>query len=412
MNSRSAAHNRIRFFFFYAALRLRLFLREILQLHQRFLIAFLYFFGLILSGNEQLALRQSLAHLVSPQPWVKADLVYLTCMLLYAWVVAAVVRFSARGGRVHYLAETFPLPFFWERIVRVMTLTLVNLTILFLWSLQKGTAWPWALLLGSAYYVFMLGLQLSLLEKNWRIFPLWILGAFLLMFSKGTLMLWPMLALTGILAFWSLRREESPAHDHPNLPIGSWETRCRAVITQHGPASLMMQITYTLAMPALILYCLLLTSALLTLLGMVLKQKVPDSQKIYVYTCITGFISILLSSFFRNFQDQRREKLNWIQSLPRDERWWLRQDTLFVALLYGLLTIPFSLALVLLHHLPGPVPCLILPVHALGFMVLRIMQRSRQREYGLLFLMGLSAWFILLAYLCDHGLRWATRVML
>ncbi len=174
----------------------------------------------------------------------------------------------------------------------------------------------------------------------------------------------------------------------------------------------MMQISYTLTRPALLLYCLVLTSALLILLWMVLIQNVPDSQKIHVYTCITGFISILLSSFFRNFQAQRNEKLIWLQSLPRDERWWLRQDTLFVALLYGLLTIPFSLALVLHHNLPGPVPCLILPVHALGFKGLRIMQRSHHREYGLLHLIGLSAWFILLAYLCDHGLRWATRAML
>lgn len=407
MKSRPAADDPIRLFMNYASLRLRLFLREILQLHQRFLVAFLYFFGLILSGNEQFALRQGLAHLLNPEPWVTADVIYLGCILIYAWVVAAVVRWSARGGRAHYLAESLPLPFAWERLIRSMNLTVVNITILFLWSMQKGGSWSWALLLGAAYYIWILGLQLSLLERNWRIFPFWILGALLLTLSKGTLMVWPMLVLTAVLALWSIRRQESKTHDHPELPLGSWTSRCRAAITRRCPARMMMQISYTLAKPALLIYCVLIALALQTILWMVLKQSVPVSQKIYVYTCITGFLGILLSSFFRNFFLQRLERQTWLDSLPRDDGWWLRQDTWFVSLLYGLLTLPISLALMMQQHIPAPLPFLILPVHVLGFWILRSMQRSRHIENGVLFVIGMSVWFIALGYLCDQLLQWA-----
>ena len=92
--------DRLRLFTVYSGLRLRLFLRDILQLHQRFLVAFLYMFGLILSGNEQLALRQGLAHFFSPKPRTVVDFIFLACFLLYGWMVAAVVRVSARGRPV------------------------------------------------------------------------------------------------------------------------------------------------------------------------------------------------------------------------------------------------------------------------------------------------------------------------
>lgn len=412
MKSPSAADDRIRLFLSYAGLRLRLFLHEILQLHQRFLVAFLYFFGLILSGNEQIALRESVAHLLSPEPWTLADLIYLASFLLYGWVVAAVVRRSARGGRVHYFAESLPLPFAWERAVRAMALTVVNLTIIILcgmgWHqlMKNGGAWPMALLLWATYYIWILGLQLSLLEQNWRLFPFWILGAFLLALGKGTPMLWPGMGLTAAFAVWSFHRQESKAHDHPELPLGTWETRLRSAITRRFPDQLMMQISYSLAKPALLIYCILLAGILNIILWMVLKQSIPVSQKIYVYTCITGVLSLLLSSFFRNFHLQRNEWQTWLNSLPRPDSWWLTQDTWFVSLLYLLLTGPFSLALIMGQLVPALVPVFVLPVQVLGFFILRSMQRSLHIENSFIIILGMSIWFILLGYLCDHGLQW------
>jgi hypothetical protein len=395
----------------YATLRLRLFLRDIMQLHQRFLVAFLYCFGLILSGNEQFALRQGLAHFLSPLPWTRADLVFLGCFLLYSWVVAAVVRWSARGGRVHYFAEAQPLPFAWERLIRALALTIVNLTLFILcgmgWHqlIQDEGAWPLALLWSAAYYAWILGLQLALLEQNWRLFPFWILGALGLLLSKGTSFSWPALAASGAIAYWNIQRPESRVHDHPELPIGSWETRLRSAFTRRIPARFMMQTAYALAKPALLIYCLLLGAGMNVLLFMVLREAIPTSQKIYVYTCITGFLSIFLSSFFRSFQLQRQELATWLMSLPQSDSWWLRQDTVFVTSFYLVLTLPFSLVLVGLQHLPWPVPLVILPMHGLGFLLLRLMQRSRHMENGALFILGMGAWFIMLAYLCDHLLQ-------
>ncbi|HET9238105.1 MAG TPA: hypothetical protein VFO10_12675 [Oligoflexus sp.] len=400
-----------RLFLSYAALRLRLFLRDILQLHQRFLVAFLYCFGLILSGQEQSALRQGLAHFLSPEPWTPADLIFLGCFLLYSWVVAAVVRGSARGGRVHYFAEAQPLPFAWERLIRALALSVLNLTLLILYGMgfhqliQNQGAWPMALVWGAAYYVWILGLQLALLEQSWRLFPFWILGAFGLLLSKGSSFAWFSLAASGAIAYWNIQRPESRVHDHPELPIGSWETELRSAFTRRIPARFMMQTTYALVKPALLIYCLLLGAGMNAILMMVLKEDIPATQKIYVYTSITGILSIFLSSFFRSFQLQRQEVPAWLMSLPQPDSWWLRQDTFFVTTFYVLLTLPFSLILVSLQHLSWPVPWLILPMHALGFFLLRSMQRSRHIENSILVILGMCVWFLLLAYLCDHLLQ-------
>jgi len=167
----------------------------------------------------------------------------------------------------------------------------------------------------------------------------------------------------------------------------------------------MMQTAYALAKPALLIYCLVLGAVMNTLLVLVLRENIPLSQKIYVYTCITGFLSIFLSSFFRNFQLQRQEVPAWLNSLPQPDAWWVRQDTVFVLTFYFLLTLPFSLILVSLHHLPWPVPLLVLPLHGLGFRLLRFMQRSHHIENSILFVLGMSVWFLGLAYLCDHLLQ-------
>lgn len=406
---------RLRLFTAYAALRLRLFLRDILQLHQRFLVAFLYVFGLILSGNEQFALRQGLAHFLSPEPPHFADFVFLGCFLLYGWVVAAVVRVSARGGRMQYFAEAQPLPFAWERLIRALVLSLVNLTLFILFGMgwhqliQNQGVWPMALLWGAAYYLWILGLQLTLLEQNWRLFPFWILGACLLLISKGSSLSWLFLGTTAFIAIWNIQRPESPVHDHPELPLGSWETRLRSAFTRRIPSQLMMQTAYALGKPALLIYCLLLGAVMNMILFLVLREDIPHSQKIYVYTCVTGFLSIFLSSFFRNFQLQRQEVPAWLSSLPQPDAFWVRQDTVFVLMLYSLLTLPFSLVLVSLQHLPWPVPFLILPLHGLGFRLLRFMQRSRHIENGILFVLGMSVWFLGLAYLCDHLLKGMSR---
>jgi hypothetical protein len=411
LTSRPAADARLQLFVSYAARRLRLFLHEILQLDQRFLVAFLYLFGLFLSGNDQLAVRQNLAHLLSPKASTPADFISMACFLLYGWIVAAVVRWSARGGRVHYLAESLPLPFAWERMIRALSLNVVNL-ILFILSgmglhqlIQEGGSWPTALLLWAAYYIWIIGLQLSLLEQNWRLFPFWIVGAFLLVLSKGTPMVWPCITLTAVLAIWSLPRRESKVHDHPELPLGTLETRWRSAITRRFPARMMMQIAYTLARPALLIYCSLIAIGLNFVLAMVLKQDIPLSQKIHVYTVITGVISIVTSSFFRNFHLQRREVETWIQSLPQAGSWWQRQDHVFINLLYLLFTVPISFMAILQQQIPAPLPWLVLPIHSLGFFILGIMQRSRHPESHIPFVLGLSAWFILLAYLCDHALQ-------
>jgi hypothetical protein len=396
---------RLRLFTSYAALRLRLFLRDILQLHQRFLIAFLYCFGLILSGNEQLALRHGLAHFLSPAPWNAADLVFLGCFLLYGWIVAAIVRWSARGGRVHAFAAAQPLPFAWERLIRALVLSVVNLTLGILYAMGWHRDWPMALLWGAAYYVWILGLQLAVLEQNWRLLPFYILGAFGLLLSKGSPFAWLLLAASGALALWTIRRPESRAHDHPELPIGSWEISLRSAFTRRIPARFMMQTAYALAKPALLIYSILLAVLMNAIMMMVLKEAIPFSQKIYVYTCITGFLSIFLSSFFRSFQLQRQEVPTWLMSLPQPDSWWLKQDTIFVTGFYALLTLPFSLILVGLQHLPWPVPFIILPLHGLGFFLLRFMQRSRHIENGILFILGMSLWFLFLAYLCDHLLQ-------
>jgi hypothetical protein len=412
LKSHAAANERFRLFSRYAGLRLRLFLREILQLHQRFLIAFLYVFGLILSGNEQIALRQNLAHLLSPLRWTISDLVCLACLMLYGWIVAGVARWSARGGRVQYLAESLPLPFVWERLIRALVLTVVNLTILIVLGLglqqliQEGGSWIIALLLSASYYLWILMMQLGLLEQNWRLFPFHWLGAGLLVLAKGTLMLWLLMGLSTGFALWIFCRQESRAHDHPELPLGTWQARWRSAITRRFPPQMMMQISYSLAKPALLLYCLFLAIGLQVLLAMVLKQEIPLSQKIHVYTSATGFFSLLLSSFFRNFYLQRREWQTWLESLPRSDSWWLQQDTWFVSLLYGLMIVPGSLFLVMSQYLPWLVPFLIVPLHMFGFIVLRFMQRSRHLENGIFMIIGLSVWFILLGYFCDHSLQW------
>ncbi|WP_141734400.1 hypothetical protein [Oligoflexus tunisiensis] len=403
--------SRLRLFMAYATLRVRLFLREILELHQRFLVGFLYLFGLVLSGNEQLALKQSLAHLLSMSPWTMADLVYLIGLFLYGWVVAAVVRRSARGGRVHHFAESLPLPFLWERLIRFLTLNIVNLTLLILFILgwhqqirDKASLAP-GLLLGAAYYIWIVGLQLSLLEQNWRLFPAWFGGACLLVLSKGTTFVWPMLGVSVLFALWAFRREETPPHDHPDLPLGSWETRWRSALTRRIPAQLMMQVTYSLARPALLIYSGLVALGLDTILYMVLIQDIPDSQKIHVYTVITGFLSLLFSSFFRSFYLQREEWQTWLTSLPRPESWWLRQDTGFVITLYLVMTVPLALTLVLQKNLSAWVPFIILPVHVLSLLALRHLQRSRHLDQGILIILGSCVWFILLGYLCDHAVQ-------
>jgi hypothetical protein len=168
---------------------------------------------------------------------------------------------------------------------------------------------------------------------------------------------------------------------------------------------MMMQIAYTLAKPALIIYCTLIAIALNTILALVLQQDIPTSQAIHVYTFITGVMSIVVSSFFRNFHLQRCEVETWLNSLPQPAGWWWKQDTLFVTLLYLLFTGPISVLAILQQHVPAPLPWLVLPVHSLGFFVLRIMQRSRQPESNIPIVVSLTAWFILLAYLCDHALQ-------
>jgi hypothetical protein len=412
LKNHAAADARFRLFGKYASLRLGLFLREILQLHQRFLIAFLYFFGLILSGNEQIALRQTVAHLINPVDWTIRDGVMLACLLLYGWIAAGVTRWSARGGRVHYFAESMPLPFVWERLIRALVLTVINLTILIMLGLglpeliQEGDSWPMAMLLSTAYYLWILSMQLALLEHNWRLFPWCWLGAGVLAWGKGTLMIWPLLGLTAAFSLWNFCRKESRVHDHPELPLGSWQAHGRSWITRRLPQRMMMQASYSLAKPALLIYCMLVACMLHALLYLVLKQEIPLSQKIHVYTSATGFFSLLLSSFFRNFYLQRREWQIWLQSLPRSDAWWQRQDTWFVGLLYLLLIVPGTLFLLVRQHMPWPVPLLILPLHGLGFIALRAMQRTRHLEYGIFMIIGLSLWFILLGYLCDHSLQW------
>ncbi|HYX32968.1 MAG TPA: hypothetical protein VE954_07620 [Oligoflexus sp.] len=395
----------------YAVLRLRLFLKEILQLHQRFLIAFLYVFGLLLSANDQVAVQQSMAHLLTMSPWTIADLVTLSCLLLYGWVAAAVVRFSARGGRVHYFAESLPLPFAWERTIRALVLSLINLTLVIVLGLGFQTLvrnhqpWHEGLLLFAAYYLWILSLQLCLLERSWRLFPLGFLGAFALMFGKGTGAAYPLLFATAGLGLWVLLRQESRPHDHPELPLGTWQTQCRSSLTRRFPPQILMQITYVLAKPALVIYSALLSGLLIFILAMVLKQAVPLSQKIYVYTCITGFISLILSSFFRTFAIERATWQTWLHSLPRPEVWWRAHDTWFVLSFYGILTVPMSLGLTLAGFIPALVPLLVLPIHMLGFGFLRVAQRSRHLENGIVLILGMSLWFILIGYLCDHALQ-------
>jgi hypothetical protein len=403
--------SRLHLFVVYATLRARLFLREILQLHQRFLIGFLYLFGLILSGNEQVALKQSLAHLLTMHPWTLRDLLFLGGMLLYAWIVVAVVRGSARGGRVHYFAESLPLPFVWERSVRLLVLTFVNLTLFILFGLgchqliKSDASLIQGLALGGGYYLAILGLQLSFLEQNWRLFPVWIVFAFLLVLSKGTVFVWPLLLFTFLFAAWIFRKEETPPHDHPELPLGTWETYWRAALMRRLPPQVLMQAAYTLVRPALLIYVSLIAIVLNGVLFMALKQTIPDTQKIHVYTCITGFLSLLFSGFFRSFYLQRAEWQTWLNSLPRPESWWLRQDTLFVIALYLLLTVPTSFFLVLQQHLLVGVPLMILPAHILGLLGLRYMQRSRHLDNGILIIIASCIWFILLGYLCDHALQ-------
>jgi hypothetical protein len=226
-----------------------------------------------------------------------------------------------------------------------------------------------------------------------------------LLITKGSPLVWLSLAASGAIAFWAIQRPESRVHDHPELPIGSWETKMRSAFTRRIPARFMMQTAYALAKPALLIYCLLLSLVMNSVIILVLKEDIPLSQKIYVYTCATGFLSIFLSSFFRSFQLQRQQVPAWLMSLPQPDSWWLRQDTIFVTGIYLLLTLPFSLILVGLQHLKWPVLFLILPLHSLGFFLLRFMQRSRHIENGILFILGMSVWFLLLAYLCDHLLQ-------
>lgn len=397
-------------FFTYLAARLRLFVSEILQLHQRFLVVFIYIFGLLLSGNEQAAIKDRLAHLGMQTPWSESDLWLTLLLVLFCLITAAVIRHSARGGRVHFLVESLPLPMSWERGIRIAELSLLNLSVFFMFMMglgaisKQGGSLVVGVLHFAGLYALLLGLQLALLERRWRMIPLWMLSSFVLVWGRGTAA-GPWFLLLVFIGFgFSLRQAEARIHENPGLAIGDLRARLRSWITRRIPPQLLMPFIYSITRPAMLIYCLFFAGVLYTLMILVLKNPIPMTQRIHVYTCISGFLVLLFSSFFRLFHQTRNEWLTWLESLPRLPSYWNKQDYILVLALFLLPTLPITALVVIRGDLPLAVALFILAAHLLNLEVLARIHRS-QLAQGIILGIGYLLWLLFLGYLCDHSLR-------
>ncbi len=389
----------------YVTARCRSFVTEIFQLHQRFLLSFIFFFGLILSGNEQIALRKSMVRLLAPLAIDRLDSLLLLIISGFSVSTSFLFRKILIGGRVAYFVRSLPIPITQERLIRGLLLGFLNLAILVLLTLgweqsfrdmgSHSWSYPlWTLGRAIGFYALLLSIQLAVIEG----FRRYILGFFLLMIlwmlSKGQLFeLVPLVLWVGTLSIFLRTAERRPIHGREYV---------RHSFSLQVPAALRFHAALFRYKPMVVVYPLGVSMVLELLLTKIASQTMPSSQRIYVFTIITGIVSLIQGDFYRSFHQRRLLVRPWLQSLPQPESWWLRQDTAVVLGIYGALILP--LAVFLFYGTCLPLTCLvIIPlVHGIMLTLARRIYRLHKPEWGILLILLAFCWFILLGFLFQY----------
>lgn len=399
-----------RFFLSYAKLRARQYILDSLNLYRRFLIVFFIAYSIAL-GNDTPAVNAAIGGLFKNRVWDRFDILVLVLFQIYALVAVAVTRKSLSGGRIQYLAQSLPLPMSWERAVRGINLSLMNSVVLFFTAFGLSTLlhdppmFLLAVLLSVNFYLSLLNMQIQWTERRWISVSIGFIAGFLLLLSRGTGYLLPAVLLNLGLCYWSLiRRAQKPRPS--NALVHAKHFQLRAQFLRRMPAASILQISYSLRKPSLLLYALMGGTVSGGILFMVMKQNIGLGQKIYVYSVINGFLSLLPAAYFATFNKLRDEQRIFILSLPQTQKTWLRLDLGFVIALFILVSLPTALLLIGKGYIPAFLPVISIPLLALRYLVFHRSTDPKEKSINAVtILYGSLLWFGAVGWLADRLLN-------
>jgi hypothetical protein len=395
-----------RFFWTYAKIRGRQYILDSLGIYRRFVVVFFIAYSLAL-GNDTPRVNAALGAILSNKPWDKYDVLVLAFFQLYALTAVTVTQKSLNGGRVQFLTQSLPLPISWERAVRAINLSLMNTVILLFLGfglstlLYNPSAFLLGILLGLSLYLTILILQIHVAERRWLFLPLGIVSGYVILMSRGHGFFAPALLLNLALFRWTLgSKAAQPREANGLFYVRSFQLR--SLFLRRMPAGWILHIAYCLRKPALLIYALLGAAAAGGVLYMVTKQNIGLGQKVYVYTVINGFLSLLPAAYFETLNKTRSEHRIFLDSLPRKEKTWLHLDLSFVVGLFLLISFPTGLTLSVLGQVPLLLPLISLPLLALRYLAFhRSTATQEQSTTAVTILYGSLIWFGAVGWIAD-----------
>ena len=341
----------------YLKLRIFHFTKEIFSYHWKLCFGLILIWGLLVSGNEQIAIKKGFALLFSSHHLTMSTFALLICSYIFSFFVCLQVRTELHGGSVKSWIVSLPLAVGLQRLVEffLLSLMLLPLTTTMLSSAQfvrgDGPLIFSKLSLEfvyffTSYYGAMLFSLIAFLEKR-IYFAFGFIGIIGLVSGyKGSSFL---LACGGLQLFLTYHylcsKSRASGVFFCNTSLFSKDF-VKEKIEVTTP-----QVKLLLSSPNLLLFRLGFICSFYILLYLTISEIRSSSQKTYVFSVIVGIIGFITAGYMTHFFNSRRSKQYWINSLPKKSNFWFCQDLVLTCSVFLVLYIPVVIMFCVLGYI-------------------------------------------------------------
>ncbi|NRA64526.1 MAG: hypothetical protein HRU19_08595 [Pseudobacteriovorax sp.] len=392
-------------FLLFLKARIRHFVKEIFSYHWKLCFGLMFLYGFLVSGNEQAAIKMNFASLYSSTEISQTLMYQGLCWFVFSFILSLQVKTEVLGGSASVWLASNPIPLHYRRWTQFFLLTIMNLPIIatVLMSLEfiglhesgsYGLAIFEFIYMFSFFYIGMIVSQISWLVRR-RLWALGLAGIWLLsLLFKDQYIYY--LASGLQLALIALFIKSSSLKSSRSIPKNAWfpQLRLKNFLKVSSP-----QILLLINKPGLLYSRMFFIMLIYLLVYLTVSVIELTSQKIYVYSVLTGLAAFVFAGYMNHFFNSRRSSKLWLRSMPQDSNHWFCQDWIITSI--GFLFI-HGLVGILLISLGYLNVAIVLYQALIQMMMLKALQwilRPSYESWLLVVILGLSVVWILIAWL-------------